>query len=188
MRGGYIGQAWLVILLSLCFGGLLAGIEIQLGERIAENKRAATRAQIPALVPGAVRGEEVVVDGSSLYRAVGVEGPVGWVLPGRGAGFADQIEILIGLDAGAQTITGLYVLEQKETPGLGNKIEDGAWRQLFVGRAAGAPLTVVRPGTQGDGIDAITGATISSESVCQIANETLARLRPQLAGRMDHGR
>ena len=188
MQGGYIRQAWLVILLSLLFGGMLAGIEVRLSGRIAANKKAATLGQIPALVPGALAGEEVVIAGESLYRAVGEEGAVGWVVPGRGQGFADEIEILIGLDEAADTITGLYVLEQKETPGLGNKIEDAAWRGHFVGRSTEEVLVVERPGAHGDGIDAITGATISSESVCQIANETLARLRPVLRGKIADGR
>ncbi|KKL16433.1 hypothetical protein LCGC14_2495630, partial [marine sediment metagenome] len=36
----------------------------------------------------------------------------------------------------ATKITGLYVLSQKETPGLGNKIENPEWRGQFVGKDA----------------------------------------------------
>ena len=183
MKNGYIGQAWLVILLSLCFGGVLAGVQLALQPRIEENKLAETRSQIPLLVPGA-REEESKVDtvaGQRVYRALSSGRQIGWVIGGGGQGFADRIELLVGVDVGAEKITGLYVLEQKETPGLGNKIVEEGWRQQFVGKAAGRELVVTKGGASEDyEIDAITGATISSESVCQIVNRTLPRMRSEL--------
>ena len=182
MRNSYIGQAWLVIVLSRCFGGALAGVQALLQERIAANKLAETLGQIPLLVPGASTGKADTISGHTAYRALALDQQIGWVIPWGGRGFADRIELLVGLDAAGATITGLYVLEQKETPGLGNKIMEAQWRQQFAGLSALGSLQVSRgPRTADNQVDAITGATISSESVCAIVNQALDRLRPELS-------
>ncbi|HHI67788.1 MAG TPA: FMN-binding protein, partial [Planctomycetes bacterium] len=80
----------------------------------------------------------------------------------------------------------LYVLDQKETPGLGSYIQDKE-RFLggFEGQPADKPLRVVkgRPAPRSGEIRAITGATISSLSVCHIVNRAVRDFRKALAGR-----
>jgi len=192
-QGGYIGQAWLVILLALVYGGALAGVETTLREKIADNKMGETYRRIPDLVPGADREKteqvnkagQVVVTGTDgreqrVYPAVARDGTQqGWVLPASGQGFADRIDLLVGLDAHVSTITGLYVLDQKETPGLGNLITGESFQSQFAGMAADEPLVVVKsdPAPGGNQIRAVTGATISSESVSAIVNQTIANLK-----------
>jgi Na+-translocating ferredoxin:NAD+ oxidoreductase subunit G len=170
----YLADAWLVLLLALCFGGGLAGVQAGLQDRIETNKLAETARQIPALVPGAAKGDPVEIGGKTVYRAVDAAGaPVGWVIPAGGQGFADRIEILLGMDARGEALTGIYILEQKETPGLGNKIVDGDWRAQFVGKPLSAPLTVTKGrADKPSEVEAITGATISSDSVVDIVNRT----------------
>ena len=185
--GNPITQAWLIIVLALLYGGALAGVEVGLSDRIAENKRNETYDQIPRLVPGAlkeqVRPHQVQGDDGKktvIYEARGAAGNrLGWVLPGSGQGFADRIELLIGVDPQLSTILGLYVLDQKETPGLGNYITSGQrFRDQFSGKRTTPPLRVVKanPDPQHE-IQSLTGATISSESVSQIVNRTIADLR-----------
>ena len=171
----YLGQAWLVIVLGLCFGAALAGMQMLVAERIAENRLHETLSQIPQLVPGAERGERTTVAGRTVYRALAGEETVGWVVPAGGLGFGDRIELLIGLDRKAEALTGLYVLDQKETPGLGNHITSEEWRAQFKGKRLGSPLTVVKRDPRPDSpeVRAITGATISSEAVCGIVNQAL---------------
>lgn len=181
MKREYLTQAWLVILLSLCFGAALAGIQMALAERIESNKLNETLSQIPLLVPGSEGGERVIVSGRLVYRATAGGNHVGWVIPASGQGFAAAIEVLVGVDSRAETITGLYVLEQRETPGLGNKITDQQWRSQFKGKMTGVPLRPSLASQVAEAeIRAITGATISSESVCNIVNRTLSELREAL--------
>jgi len=188
----YISEAWLVIVLALAFGGALAAVHQTLAPIIAENKRNETYNEIPKLVPGAVKEEtiELVVAGADgkqvqVYRAMNTDGThLGWVVPAAGQGFADRIELLIGVDADVQTITGLFVLDQKETPGLGDFITDeGRFRGQFAGRPVDPPLEVVTETPAADHqIRALTGATISSESVSDIVNSAVANLRDVLRG------
>ena len=190
---GYIKQAWLVLVLAVVFGSALAGVHIVLQSRIDENKLNETYSQIPNLsrsgdkIAETSRTQEFVsADGKIAYKTFTADGEhIGWVIKADGQGFADRIELLIGLDASAGTITGLYVLDQKETPGVGNKIEDNNWRNQFVGKKTDEKLTVTKaaPGT-GSEIQAISGATISSQSVCDIVNKAVAEFRGGKSGLM----
>jgi electron transport complex protein RnfG len=180
----YIRQAWLVLALSTGFGAALAGVHAGLSAKIVDNKRADTMNQIPQLVPGAARGVEQKVGDEIVYRAVDESGKlVGWVVPAMGQGFADTIELLVGLDVKAETITGMSVLSQKETPGLGDKIyKQASWRAQYAGKPTAEPLKVTKSATAGRGeIAAISGATISSQSVTDIVNKTVKDFREKLA-------
>ena len=185
-----------MILLALLYGGGLAIVQTALSGRIAENKRNETYSVIPMLVPGADRSKttEVLVRGQHgrevwVYRAIGADdSAVGWVIPAGGQGFADRIEVLIGIDVEASSITGLYVLDQKETPGLGDYITSEGFLQRFRDRPTERPLVVVKSDPAADNeIEALTGATISSESVSGIVNAALDDLKDPLRGWMPEG-
>ncbi|OHB73819.1 MAG: hypothetical protein A2V70_12845 [Planctomycetes bacterium RBG_13_63_9] len=191
-QGGYIGQAWLVILLALLYGGALAGVQTTLGPRIEQNKENETYDRIPELVPGADRNETEKVNKAKRLTVTGADGkghrvflavaadraPKGWVVPASGLGFADRIDLLIGLDKQLSKITGLYVLDQKETPGLGDEIRREPFRKQFGGKPTDEPLVVVKTEpAAGSQIVAVTGATISSDSVAQIVNQAIANLK-----------
>jgi len=178
----YLSDAWLVLMLSLVFGAALAGIEMGLGDRIRENRLNESLSQIPTLVPGATKGEQAKLEGvKQLFKALKDDGThVGWVLQAQGDGYADTITVLVGVDAKVETVTGIYVLEQKETPGLGNKIEREKWRSQFCGKAVGEPLAATKTAPVGNQVKAVTGATISSQSVCDIVNKGVTKLREAL--------
>ena len=189
-KDSYLVQAWLVLLMAAFYGGLLVAVQLSWGPGIAENKRLATYSRIPDLVPGAtvenVKELPLVKDGktSVAYRCLDAnQATIGWVLPASGQGFADQIDLLVGLDGKAEKLTGLFVLNQKETPGLGNFIKEPYFRDQFNGTAADKPLTVVK-GQDGNPSDntvkALTGATISSRSVCEIVNNSLSLWKSEL--------
>ena len=184
MKNNYFVQAWLVLALALVFGAALASVDSSLKDRIAENKLNETIQQIPSLVPGATGGQEVLVNERGVYRATDEAGEqVGWVVPASGQGFAGPIELLIGLGSQAETITGLYVLAQTETPALGDNIKKDDFRGQFADKTTGEAVKVVKtapaPGT--NEIQALSGATVSSESVARIVNETVSTMRESLA-------
>ena len=204
-------EAWLILLLAGTFGAALASVQSGLGGRIEANKRAQTLGQVPALVLGKLaRGAEIEVGGERIEVRPSQGEPVslavaerriagrqvlevrrgdgelaGWVLRGADQGYADTIELLIGLSPDAEVIRGLYVLSQKETPALGDAITTEEFRGRFTGRRTDQQLEVTRSEREaaepGGGILALTAATISSRSVCDIVNDTLAEVKPHLA-------
>ncbi|MDX1660604.1 MAG: FMN-binding protein, partial [Gemmatimonadota bacterium] len=106
----------------------------------------------------------------------------GFAIPGAEPGFQDLIHLIFGYDAADGEVLGMRVLENKETPGLGDKIvKDSTFVSEFEG--AEAPLEGVKPGAGTDAaneIDMITGATISSETVVEIINHRIEELDPML--------
>ncbi len=95
-------------------------------------------------------------------------------------GFQEHVKVIFGFDPSDGRMMGMKVLESKETPGLGDKIEKD---EEFVAQftRALAPLEAVKKG-RGDGdphqVDIITGATISSRCVVDVINEAYARWNP----------
>ena len=89
-------------------------------------------------------------------------------------GYGGLIRLLVGVDK-KQHITGYYVLEHKETPGLGDKAakDDPDCDQDFADQFKGKGLNNFRFLVRKDGgeVDAVTSATITSRAI----GEALAR-------------
>ena len=204
LKDNYIIQAWLVLILALAFGASLAGVHLTLSSTIEANKINETREKVPELVLGVAQAQKLAEQNQSLtiepltigvekkdkknfynvYKAAKDDKLMGWVAKTSGQGYADKIELLIGLDPSAEKITGLFILDQKETPGLGNKITDPDWRGKFNEKSTSRALVAAKRGAKAPNeIDAITGATISSRAVCTIINKAMNDLKAPLATR-----
>jgi len=159
---------------TILAGALLAFVYIKTAPLIEAQKLASTGDSVRAVVlPGMDGGFEQVGDGTGFtywngYRDAGKKTPGGYVFIVYGKGYSSTIETMIGIDIDG-TITGAKVLAQKETPGLGDKVEeikpgekDPWFTRQFVGKPASFNFNVTK---DGGGIDAITGATISSRAI-----------------------
>lgn len=114
---------------------------------------------------------------------------IGFAISATENGFQDPITVMFGYDAGARSVIAMKVVSNKETPGLGDKIEkDTVFVHDFA--AAAVPLTGVKKGS-GSGrsseIQMITGATISSRAVIQIINNAIARWQPLMDAYREEG-
>jgi len=117
---------------------------------------------------------------------------VGLAVEARGQGYADIISILYGYDPKEQTVIGFYVLESKETPGLGDKIEKDAdflanFEALSVSltedqTAVKNTIVTVKQGTKENSweVDGITGATISTRAIGDIIGASTQQWVPLL--------
>jgi electron transport complex protein RnfG len=173
-------------LVSLISGGFLAGVAKLTKERIALNIQAEIEEAITEVVDGAEVNQTMYEeDDLVIYRGLEDDGDLaGFAVQATGIGFQDKITLMFGLDASLREITGLVVIDQKETPGLGAKIEDwDTFLQFWENRDATGLLTLRKPpaGTIDDllptEINTITAATISSKKVMEIVNLSLARVR-----------
>jgi electron transport complex protein RnfG len=119
----------------------------------------------------------------TLYLGYTADGShIGFAIASAEPGFQDQVRLIFGYDNTTRTLLGMKVLESKETPGLGDKIEKSeAFVSQFDGVAAPLKGVKARDGT-GDPheVDMITGATISSRAVIRIINNALDRVGPLL--------
>ncbi len=144
--------------------------------------------------PAAERG------GSAEHVYAGYDGAgrlVGVAVEAAGMGYQDTIRLLYGYSPADQAIVGMRVLESKETPGLGDRIEkDPAFqdnfKQLSAQPNAGGdglenPITAVKNGekTEDWQIDGITGATISSVAVAKILDSSTSVWAPRLVAHFE---
>ncbi|MFW6031327.1 MAG: FMN-binding protein, partial [Myxococcota bacterium] len=133
-----------------------------------------------ALVP--VDGQASSEDEDVVYAALNDRGArVGWAIPGEGPGFMDTIRLIYGFDPDRRVIVGMAVLESRETPGLGDKIDDDeAFHENFEALEVEPEIVPVSDKTKPHQVDTITGATISSKAVVHIMNDTIERWMPVL--------
>ena len=105
---------------------------------------------------------------------------VGFAVSAAENGFQDLVMLMFGYDASMHKLIAMKVIGNKETPGLGNKIEtDSGFVNGFVN--AVAPINGVKKdrgkSTPND-VVMITGATISSRAVIRIIDNAIARWQP----------
>ncbi len=108
---------------------------------------------------------------------------VGYAIPGAGPGFQDTIRLLYGYQPEKRMVTGMEILESRETPGLGDKIyKDQAFVSSFQALPIDPEIIAVKKGKRSaaNEIDAITGATISSKAVVRIINQANSLWLPRL--------
>ncbi len=141
--------------------------------RIAEQDRLAEERSLQAVAPdaddfmavedagvleaAATAADEVeVVD---VYRVMASGAQTGWALKVASRGYGGPMLLVIGLDTSG-SVTGVSVLTQNETPGLGTKVLTEKWFiEQFPGLPAGYSDSDVRA------LDVISGSTRSSNGI-----------------------
>lgn len=91
------------------------------------------------------------------------------------AGYSGPIRLLVAVDP-IGTVLGVRVLEHRETPGLGDRIEHrrSDWIEQFAGRRLGEPPTEDwRPDRRGGRFDTLSSATITSAAVTDAVRRVL---------------
>lgn len=164
---------------------VLPGAKTRVTYRVKENNEI-------ELLEGEPQGERLVYAGyDEQNRLVGV------ALEAQGQGFQDTIRLIYGYSPEKQAVVGMEVLESKETPGLGDKIEkDPDFQANFEaldvsldedGMRLRNPIEPVKHGTKEHPwqIDGITGATISSKAIANILRGSTERILPVLARDVD---
>jgi electron transport complex protein RnfG len=157
-------------------------------EKILENQRETLRRQINEVFPEAqhdnividdvvsIKDGELGDDEVKIYRATLEQTPTGLIYsPVTADGYSGDILLTIAINENNQ-VTGVRVLQHKETPGLGDKIETrrSSWIKSFDGTSLTSPRAekwaVKRDG--GD-FDQFTGATITPRAVVKAVKNTL---------------
>lgn len=180
--------------------GLICGLLIVLTyegtlPRIEQLRAEALEQAIFKVVPGITTTKAITWENDRFIPADETSYPIiyagydeegnfkGVAIEASGQGYADVIRILYGYDPEVEKVIGFYVLESKETPGLGDKIEkDQNFLQNFTGldvslkedQTLQNQVVTVKSGKKENPweIDGITGATISSRAIGSIIGES----------------
>ncbi len=173
--------------------------------RIADNKARFLNNAIAGVLPAVHSTVEVSLDENGALVAAtepadlpaflgyGQDGElVGAVITAQAMGYADNVTVLYSYSFDLEAIVGFMVLETKETPGLGDKVETEPHflanfealdaRLNEDGTALANAIVTVKQGekTEPWQIDGITGATITSEAIGVIMHKGSSYWLPAL--------
>ena len=114
------------------------------------------------------------VAGYTALTPEGEAGPIG--ILARWQGFWGPIEGIVSITSDDRRIRGIGIFSHSETPGLGARMTEPDFRkQFFAGEMkVPAPVEEGEPSERLT-IDAITGATRTTESIVQFLNESLPK-------------
>jgi electron transport complex protein RnfG len=162
-------QGWLVLfLVSLVAALALAGTNELTKGAIAQRALEAADAARKAVLNNADAFEQLQVpEGSGVdngYRGLKDGQAVGYVAQSTVKGYGGEIEVVVGMDTNG-ALTGISVggPSFSETAGLGDKAKEPAFTDQFKG--------LVLPAALRDNVDAISGATITSNAVVLGVNQ-----------------
>lgn len=180
-------------------GLLLVGIYLLTLPRIEANKAEALRKAIYKVIPGCasftplkMKNGQLTEAGNDasgkkskdedfIYAGYDKQGKLlGFAIPNEEPGFQDLIVAIIGYDPFKQFIIGFEVLDSKETPGLGDKINfDEDFRANFRALSVDPQIVPVKHGKKQNPneVETITGATISSKAVVRLLQKGIDKWR-----------
>ena len=121
------------------------------------------------------------VEVSEIYEAKDASGnTVGYTLKVLPSGYGGTIELMVGIDSAKGQVSGINVVSNSETAGLGAKATEDEFKSQFIGKSANG-INYTKNGASNDTeIDALSGATITSNAVCEAVDSALAVYNHQL--------
>ena len=128
--------------------------------------------------------EEKNIDGNNIYICE-VDGKPKYVIPLKGMGLWGGISGYISINEDKWTVYGAYFNHESETAGLGAEIKDSkAWQDKFQGKKVfkdgsdEVVLSVVKKVDAPDcQVDAVTGATLTSDGVNDMLHECISKYK-----------
>ena len=172
----YILRLTLTLLLITAFvAAALAGVNAITKDKIAAIQLEKANQAMNEVLPGYEGFEACPFTGSAsvknVYLPQGGDGSA-FVVEVAPVGFGGEILMMVGVDGGK--VTGVSIVSQTETAGLGAIVADKTEKgEAFRGQFAGQEGTV-QVDKDGGQIQAITGATITSRAVAQGVTDALA--------------
>ncbi|MDQ2078466.1 electron transport complex subunit RsxG [Marinimicrobium sp. ABcell2] len=193
MLGRSIGKnSLLLACFALVTAGLLAGTYQLTRDQIELAERAAAQAALFEIIPQEQHTNDLLEDtlvipqegwaqlglnfGGLIHRARQNDQVTAVIIPSVAPdGYSGAIRMLVGVNREG-TVSGVRVLNHRETPGLGDKVDlsRSDWILSFDGRALGDP-PAERWAVRRDGgdFDQFTGATITPRAVINQVRRTL---------------
>lgn len=186
-----MGMAALILAgFSVVGAGLVAVTYTSTKDIIAKAQQAALETSLNQLVPADRYDNRVVEDAIevvapewlgtnqpvTVYRARKNGQPVAlFATPYAPDGYSGPIQLLIGVYADG-TLAGVRVLAHKETPGLGDGIDEkrSPWILAFAGKSLeNPPLEHWKVKKDGGAFDQFTGATVTPRAIVKATRQFL---------------
>lgn len=166
-----------LVLLLVCAisGGVLAVSNGITAPIIAEIERAGSFGAFSEIFPEA--NDFVEIDAALLseimagnrfvqevYEAKNGDETIGYAFKTKSGGYGGDIFSIAGFSVDG-TMSGIRIVENSETPGLGTRIEGEDFTGSFVGKSTANELVLVGAPSADNEVLLLSGATVSSEGV-----------------------
>lgn len=165
-----------LFLICIVVSVLLAGTNELTKGPIAQIQEQKSQEAMKAVCPEALSFEGEKGLETECYFGLDKDGNVvGYAIPSAAKGYGGDVSIMVGISTQGE-VTGVEILSQSETPGLGANCTKESFTDMF---KAPVPedgnFDVVKDGTGGEGgrIDALTGATITTTAVTTAVNNAI---------------
>lgn len=161
----------LIVLLAICLiiAVAMAAINLVTAPKIAEAERQAEQEALRDVLADAVGFETVVGDYAesvdAVYRDTAGSG-YAVMLSAKGYDSSNPMQIAAGFDADGRLLKCVVVSANGETSGIGTKVTE----ESFLSQFSGARSDL-------DGVDTISGATISSTAFVKAVEDAFAAVR-----------
>lgn len=179
----------IILTVITVISGFLLGLVYEVtAEPIARTQEAAKKEAWQTVFPDASEDafQQIDVDAdvaAQVVKDLGVDatvdevcavdgGETGYVVTVTdGEGYGGDIQITVGITADG-TVSGVSFLSISETAGLGMKAQEPSFYEQYVGVQA-ERFYVSKDGGEGEPVDAISGATITTRAVTGAVNTAL---------------
>ncbi|QKK02294.1 MAG: RnfABCDGE type electron transport complex subunit G [Pseudomonadota bacterium] len=179
--------AMMLVAAGLAAAVILAGLNELTDDRIEREQQRRALAAVSAMLEADSYDNDLAADTARL-RVPGLAHPATVHLARSGGvpasavidvvtsrGYSGDIRLLLAVDMDG-TVLGVRVIEHRETPGLGDRIERGKsdWIEQFAGRSLGDPPDESwAPDRRGGTFDTLSSATITSAAVIDAIKRAL---------------
>lgn len=120
--------------------------------------------------------EEEEIEEQRLFTYVENDEELAYAFPFTGSGLWGTVEGYAGISTDLTELLGVVFVNHEETPGLGGRIDELAYREQFrhidLTDETGDTYIVTTPASGGN-VDAIAGATQTSNAVVNMLNEDI---------------
>ncbi len=180
-----------MVVITVVYTTILAGINAVTEDRIALNERLSEQLSflyVLNMTPRTIdapevnrlyqeRVEEIQANGDRVYEAYDENGDLyAYIVPIVGSAVWGELRGIVALSTDFQTVLGIDFLSHSETPGLGGRIDEPAFKEQFRGididPEADTHFLIYNPNPGGQ-VDAISGATGTSNAVRNIFNSSM---------------
>lgn len=167
-----------LFLICLIVAGLLGGTNALTKDPIEEQSQLKAQQARQTVLPQAKSFKQVELSDTDAqcYAALNEDEQIlGYTITTAAKGYGGDVQVMTGIDAAEGKITGVSILSQSETPGLGANAVKPEFTGQYKQALPESGFNVIKNAQPKDGeIEAMTGATITSKAVTDAVNEAVA--------------
>lgn len=177
-----------ILCIITAVAGLFLGVANELTKDVIAQNAKMSKDDVAYILPGATivtdyefdkEREEFVTE---AYEISSDSEVIGYAIKSLAKGYSGEIDVLVGIKTDG-TLGGVKILSQTETPGLGAKIEEEKFSGQYRDMPISETIKVVKGSKSNENeVEAITGATISSNGVTKAVNEAINFYRANILG------